>query len=226
MLSLKQSATLENFIRGDNAQAAAEVRNCTQARNGRYLYLWGASGTGKTHLVTAAAKAADNNSFAAAYIPLSRASQLSPEMLSNIEHMDLVCLDDIHSIAGDPSWEEALFHLFNRTRELAANLIVTADCGPSALQLDLPDLVSRLSSGVSYRLSPLDDTTKMQLLVDLAKKRGMELTADTANYILNNYSRDTASLLAFLERLDHASLAAQRKLTIPFIRTLITAGNQ
>ncbi len=223
MLSLKQSATLDNFIPGDNAQAVSEVRSCTQARHGCYLYLWGASGTGKTHLTTAAAKAADSNSFAVAYIPLSRAAELSPEMLDDIEHMDLVCLDDIHSIAGDRAWEEALFHLFNRTRELAANLIVTADCGPSALQLALPDLVSRLASGVSYRLSPLDDNTKMQLLVALAKKRGMQLTSDTANYILNNYSRDTAALLAFLERLDHASLAAQRKLTIPFIRTLITA---
>ncbi len=226
MLSLKQSATLDNFIQGDNAQAAAEVRNCTQARHGCYLYLWGANGTGKSHLVTAAAKAADNNSLAVAYIPLSRAPELSPEMFNNIEHMDLICLDDIHSIAGDPDWEEALFHLFNRTREQAANLIITANCGPSALQLDLPDLVSRLASGVSYRLSALDDSTKTQLLVDLAKKRGMELSADTANYILNNYSRDTAALLAFLERLDHASLAAQRKLTIPFIRTLITTENQ
>jgi DnaA-homolog protein len=225
MLNLKQSATLDNFIQGDNAQAVSELRNCTQAKHGCYLYLWGASGTGKTHLVTAAAKAADNNSSTVAYIPLSRSAELSPEMLSNIEHMDLICLDDIHSVAGDRDWEEALFHLFNRTRELATNLIVTADSGPSALQLNLPDLVSRLASGVSYRLSPLDDTTKMQLLVALAKKRGMQLTSDTANYILNNYSRDTAALLAFLERLDHASLAAQRKLTIPFIRTLITAKN-
>jgi DnaA-homolog protein len=225
-LGLKQSVTLDNFIQGDNSQAISEIRNCTEDRHGNYLYLWGLTGTGKTHLTTAAAKAADENGHAAAYIPLSRAPELSPEMLTNIEHMDLVCLDDIHSIAGNPVWEEALFHLFNRTREQATNLIVTADCGPSTLQLDLPDLISRLASGVSYRLSPLDDATKMELLVDRAKKRGMELTPDTANYILKNYSRDTAALLGFLEQLDHASLAAQRKLTIPFVRALITAENQ
>ena len=225
MLSLKQAATLDNYIQGSNTQATSEVWSCTRVKHGSYLYLWGLSGTGKTHLVTAAAKTAVENGHAAAYIPLSRAPELAPEMLTDIEHMDLICLDDIHTIAGDPVWEEALFHLFNRTREQATNLIVTADCGPSSLQIDLPDLVSRLASGISYRLSPLDDETKMELLVDRAEKRGMELTPGAANYILKNYSRDTASLLTFLEQLDHASLAAQRKLTIPFVRTLIRTKN-
>lgn len=226
MLGLKQSATLDNFIQGGNTQAASEIRNCTQAKHGGYLYLWGPGGTGKTHLVTAAARAADNNGLSAAYIPLSRTAELSPEMLADIEHMDLVCLDDIHAIADDPAWEEAMFHLFNRTREQATNLIITANCGPAALQLGLPDLISRLASGVSYRLTPLDDTANMGLLMERAKKRGMHLPPDTANYILKNHARDTASLLAFLDQLDHASLAAQRKLTIPFVRALITAESR
>lgn len=226
MLGLKQSATLDNFIQGGNSQAASEIRNCTQAKHGNYLYLWGLSGAGKTHLVTAAARAADKHGLSAAYIPLSRAAELSPEMLADIEHMDLVCLDDIHCITGDAAWEEAMFHLFNRAREQATNLVITANCGPAALQLELPDLISRLASGVSYRLTPLDDAANMGLLMDRAKKRGMELPPDTANYILNNHARDTASLLAFLEQLDRASLAAQRKLTIPFVRSLITTERQ
>lgn len=223
MLSLKHSATLDNFVLGSNSQAVAEIYSCTKTKHGGYLYLWGLGGTGKSHLITSAAKAGDDNGLAVAYIPLSRAPELSHEILTDIEHMDLVCLDDIHHIAGDQIWEEALFHLFNRTRELATNLIITANCSPSALQLNLPDLVSRLTSGLSYRLAPLDDATKMELLQDRAEKRGMELTVETADYILKHHSRDTASLLAFLEQLDHASLAAQRKLTIPFVRSLITA---
>ncbi len=225
MLGSKQSSTLGNFIPGENSQALSEITQCTREQQGGYIYLWGADGSGKSHLMTAAAKAADENGHAAAYIPLSRAAELSPKMLANIEQMGLVCLDDIHAIAGNHSWEEALFHLFNRSREQAANLIVAANCGPSSLQIDLPDLVSRLASGVSYRLTPLDDATKLELLMDRAKKRGMELTPESANYILKNYSRDTAALLALLEQLDRASLAAQRKLTIPFIRSMITAEN-
>lgn len=226
MLGPKQSATLDNFIPGENSQALAETTGYTRVTAGRYLYLWGSSGTGKSHLVTAAARAADQNGHAAAYIPLSCAAQLSPDMLTDIERMELVCLDDIHTIAGDHIWEEALFHLFNRSREQATNLIVTANCGPSSLQICLPDLVSRLASGISYRLTPLQDEAKLDLLMDRANKRGMDLTPDSAKYILNYYSRDMASLLALLEQLDRASLAAQRKLTIPFIRAQITAESQ
>ncbi len=222
LLGPKQSATLDNFIPGENAQAMAEVTACSREKEGKFLYVWGTTGTGKSHLIAGAAREADKYGHAVAYIPLARAAELSPEMLTNIEQMELVCLDDIHSIAGNPTWEEALFHLFNRSREQATNLIVSANCGPSSLQIVLPDLVSRLTSGVSYRLIPLDDASKLDLLVDQAQERGMHLNRDTANYILKNHSRDTAKLLALLEQLDRASLAAQRKLTIPFVRTLIT----
>ncbi|MCP3670786.1 MAG: DnaA regulatory inactivator Hda [Gammaproteobacteria bacterium] len=226
MLGPKQNATLDNFIPGENSQALSEITACTREKQGSYLYLWGPGSSGKSHLMTAAAKAANENSHAVAYVPLAQAAELSPEMLANIEQMELVCLDDIHTIAGNSNWEEALFHLFNHAREQATNLIISANCGPSSLQIALPDLVSRLASGVSYRLIPLDDETKLYLLVDHANKRGMKLTPESANYILNNFSRDTESLLALLEQLDRASLAAQRKLTIPFIRSLIEQTNQ
>jgi DnaA family protein len=49
----------------------------------------------------------------------------------------------------------------------------------------------------------------------------MDLSRDTASYILKNYSRNISSLLSFLDQLDQASLAAQRKLTIPFVRDLL-----
>jgi DnaA family protein len=223
MLSLKQTASLDNYIQGNNSQALSEIRNCSETKSGTYLYLWGSCDTGKTHLATAAAKLADQNDLAAAFIPLSKAAELSPEMLDHIEQMELVCLDDIHTIAGNQTWEEAIFHLFNRAKEQGTNLIITSDCGPSSLQINLPDLVSRLASGISYRLEPLNDTAKTKLLTDKANERGMELTPETASYILKNHSRNIGALLDFIDQLDHASLAAQRKLTIPFVRSLITS---
>ncbi len=222
MLGLKQTASLDSYIQAGNEQVMAGIRDCARSRSGTYIYLWGTSATGKTHLITATARMANENGCSVAFIPLSQAAELSPEMLDNIEQMDLICLDDIHDIAGDPVWEEGIFHLFNRAREQNTNLIITADCGPSSLQIKLHDLVSRLASGTSYRLEPLNDGAKIELLIDKADKRGMELTADTAGYILKNHSRDISALLELLDRLDHASLAAQRKLTIPFVRSLLT----
>ena len=218
MLSLKQTASLGNYIPGENIQVISEITDSSKIKSGKYLYLWGSDATGKTHLATAAAKMANDNGLAAAFIPLSKATELSPEMLDDIEQMELICLDDIHAIAGNRSWEEALFHLFNRAKEHGSNLIITSDSSPFSLQINLPDLVSRLASGSSYRLAPLDDTAKITLLIDKAKERGMDLSPDTASYILKNYSRNISSLLSFLDQLDQASLAAQRKLTIPFVR--------
>jgi DnaA family protein len=221
MLSLKQTASLDNYIPGDNIQAISEIRDSSKIKSGKYLYLWGSDATGKTHLATAAAKMADDNGLAVAFIPLSRAVELSPDMLDDIEQMELICLDDIHAIAGNRTWEEALFHLFNRAKEQGTNLIITSDSSPSTLQINLPDLVSRLASGTSYRLTTLDDSAKMELLIEKANERGMELSPETASYILKNHSRNIGALLEFLNQLDRASLAAQRKLTIPFVRGLL-----
>jgi DnaA family protein len=221
MLPLKQATSLDNFIPGNNQQAIAGLNGCAQIKSGTYIYLWGARDTGKTHLITATARIADENGHAVAFIPLSRAQELAPEMLDGMEQTQLICLDDIHCIAGEPAWEEAIFHLFNRARERGTNLIIGADCSPSNLPIRLPDLASRLASGTSYRLEPLDDAAKIDFLIDKADKRGMDLTEDTASYILKNHSRDISALLELLKRLDHASLAAQRKLTIPFVRGLL-----
>jgi len=168
-----QGSTLDNFIPGDNSQAVLQIKKSTTTHDGTYIFLWGSEDSGKSHLISAAAKAANGNDLTVAYIPLTSAPELTPEILDNIEQMDLICLDDIHTIAGDPTWEEALFHLFNRSTENSTNLLITANCSPSQLQIALPDLVSRLSSGMSYRLTPLNDDAKLKLLVEQAKKHGM-----------------------------------------------------
>jgi DnaA family protein len=220
-LSLNDSASLENFVPGRNLQAVTDISRSLAGTGEPFLFLWGTKYAGKTHLLQAACRQADELSCSAVYIPLGLASQLSPELLSNMDGMDLVCLDDIQEIAGNLDWEEGLFHLFNRARSGDTILLVTADCSPTTLPLSLPDLVSRLSSGVSYRLEALDDKEKQKALEEAARRRGMTLSSKTTRYILKHCARDMGSLLAFIERLDRASLAAQRKLTIPFVRTLL-----
>ncbi len=220
-LSLNDRASLENFLPGDNEQAVADIARALTGEGEPFLFLWGPMYAGKTHLLQGACRQLDRLSRSAAYIPLALASQLAPEMLADLDGMDLVCLDDIQEISGQADWEEALFHLFNRAREKSTLLLVTADCSPATLPLRLPDLVSRLSSGVSYRLKVLNDEQKLKALVDTAERRGMTLPEETAEYILKHYARDLGSLLAFLEILDRESLAAQRKLTVPFVKTLL-----
>jgi DnaA family protein len=124
-------------------------------------------------------------------------------------------------IAGRPLWEEAFFYLYNRLHDAGKRLIVTANVLPKSLGLVLPDLVSRLSWGVVFQIQGLTDTEKLQVLTLRAQRRGMTLSEDVGKFILNHCPRHMATLSSAFEALDKASLAAQRKLTIPFVKTVL-----
>ncbi|PLY14309.1 MAG: DnaA regulatory inactivator Hda [Sedimenticola sp.] len=221
-ITLRDDASLATFTPGDNAQLLAALQGCARAQGEPFLYLWGSDGCGKTHLLQAACQCASQAGRSALYLPLNEAHALGPDILNDLESLDLVCIDDIDAIAGDQAWEEALFHLYNRLRANQTGLITTAGCSPLTLPLKLADLRSRLGWGVCYQINPLSDEQKRQLLINEAQRRGLMLNDDTAAYILRHTQRDVGSLKALIERLDHASLAAQRRqLTIPFVKTCL-----
>lgn len=197
------------------------------------IYLWGSTGTGKTHLLQAACHQAvlldSSRAAAVVYLPLTQALQtdpLDPAMLEGLEHLALICIDDIQAIAGQPQWETALFHLYNRIRAHGARCIIAGNSGPHGVGLHLPDLVSRLCWGQVLHLNVLDDEAVIGALQLRARHRGLELPEEAARFLWRHYPRDMTSLFALLERLDRDALAAQRKLTIPFVKTFMQADRQ
>ena len=225
-LKLRDASSFENLITGRNREAVERlrraVRELAQARQSpaSWLYLWGESGCGKTHLLEAACRAAQAIGITSIYIPLADKNMLSPALLEDVEQTALVCVDDVARIAGDTAWEAALFALYERVRAQGGMLIVAASAGPMVLGLKLPDLATRLAAGLVYPLQPLSDDEKIAALRLRAERRGMEMGEDVARYLLTRYPRDLHSLFALLDRLDVATLAAQRRLTIPFLRDL------
>jgi DnaA family protein len=218
-IHLPDNVSFDTFVAGKNLQAAQHVR--AFARGSRLespVYLWGARSTGKTHLLQSACVQGDESGLSAVYVPLRRAKDLDPAILDGLEQLHMVCLDDIQAIAGDIEWERSLFGLFNRIRERDGRLLIAATGTARALRLCLPDLASRLTWGVTYRLLELDDNDKVQVLLRAAHRRGLPLVAEAARYLLERYPRDLGSLIELLGHLDQASLEAQRKPTIPFLR--------
>lgn len=215
-IGLRDSATFANFHPGENASAC----HALEQRQEPFIYLWGAGGSGKTHLLQAACHAMSEAGQAAIYLPLSEPG-LMPVMLEGMEQMALVCLDDIDAVAGDPTWEQALFHLYNRLRDNGHHLVAAGSAPPAALGLCLPDLVSRLGWGPVFKLQHLSDEAKGEALRRRAANRGMALSPEVTSYLLQRAPRDMHALFALLERLDEVSLAAQRKLTIPFVREFL-----
>jgi len=215
---LPENMTLDSFIPSRNDEILHAVKQLAQSPAEQLLFISGPSHSGKTHLASAACLAASETGLSCAYLPLKEIVNLTPDVLQDLHQLELLALDDVQVIAGKPQWEKALFTLFNRARDRHTKLMFTANCRPGALPLELADLKSRLSWGVSYKLSPLADEDKIQLLLQAAEQRGLILKQEVASYILSRYSRDIPGMLDILNQLDHASMAAQRKLTLPFVR--------
>lgn len=208
------------YVPGPNLEAFRCLRAVTQAGPASNIYLWGGAGTGKTHLLQAACQALSSGQKRAAYVPLSQRDVLAPEILNGLDVLDLVCLDDVHLLARDPDWELALFHLYNRMHDAGCALVLAGRTSPRALGIRLADLVSRLRGGALFHLKPLDDGSKLLALERRAEARGFDLPPEVADYLIERFPRDMAGLCRRLDELDYASLARQRKLTIPLVRAL------
>ncbi|MCG8427756.1 MAG: DnaA regulatory inactivator Hda [Chromatiales bacterium] len=219
--TLRDNTSFTTFAMGDNKQLVNDLKRSVAGNSEQFIYLWGGTGAGKTHLLQAACQHASEIGQSALYLPLRDAEAFGPEILQDLENLDLLCIDDIDAIAGNSTWEEALFHLYNRLRDGRTRLITTAGYSPLTLPLKLPDLRSRLSWGLSYQIAVLNDTEKRTLLINECQRRGLTLSTETADYILRHTSRDVGSLKELIEQLDKASLAAQRRLTIPFIKAVL-----
>lgn len=220
-LQLQDEATFDNFYPGTNVEIVTELKKIAQGQGEPIVYLCSTRGQGLSHLLQACCHAAHKHQRPSVYLPLSHLSAFEPAMLNGLETLPLVCLDDIHKIAGNLEWEEAIFHLYNRIHDASGHLVIAGPDLPKALQLTLPDLTSRLSWGVVYQLHALTDQEKLAVLIMRAKRRGITLSEEVAKYILTHCPRHMGTLIAALEALDKASLAAQRRLTIPFVKEVL-----
>ena len=232
-LRLKDGSAFSNFLPGQNREALNRLRTAVIAAAAekpeeRMLFFWGAPGVGKTHLLQAACRLAQELGVAPVYIPLSEAGSFSVSMLEDIEATPLVCLDDVDRIAGNAVWEKALFHLSEQLRGVSATLIAAGSQAPNHIHLHMPELSTRLGWGPVYQLLPLDDAAKHEAVQLRARNRGFDIPEDVTAYILKRYPRDTHSLFDLLDRIDSAALAHQRRVTIPFIRAIeqLTRANE
>lgn len=215
---------LEQYRPGANQHVLDHLHGDTNNRTAGVTYLWGERGTGRSHLLQGLCNRVSAQGRRAAYIPLDQRQSLAPELLDGLEQLDLVCVDDLEEVAGESHWERALFNLFNRIREHGRSLALTASMSPKALPLRLPDLQSRLQSATVFHLQPLDEPERVEVLKQRAGQRGIELADEVTTYIVRRVPRDMHSLIQLLERLDRASLAAKKKITVPFVRELLEQG--
>lgn len=224
-VQLAVSHRLETFHEGRNREAVQALVQRTREAGGAPVWLWGTGGCGRSHLLQAACALAGGSGLTAAYLPLAGRRAEDPAMLAGFERLGFVALDDVDAVAGHPGWERALFNLWNELAAERGRLALSAQAPPASLAFTLPDLASRLAASQVHRLQPLAEAEQAQALVRRAGHRGLELPPETLGYLMRRAPRDFASLCRLLDELDTESLAAQRRLTVPFVRDWLARGS-
>lgn len=188
------------------------------------LYLQGDNGSGKTHLLLGTCAVADAVGRRPQYLSLERVRGHAREAFEGLEQTaDLVALDDLDAISGAPDDEVALFNLHNRLHDAGVSLLYAAVATPAMLAVALPDLRSRLAQCTLMPLRALDDDGRAAVLRQRAASRGLAFDDAALDWLLTRCSRDLSELTAMFEQIDRASLAAQRRITVPFLRQVLDA---
>jgi len=208
----------EHFHAGANAVVVDSVRRAAEGVGAPWPFVVGPGGSGKTHLLVAACQHAAGQGRRVQYLPLQRLAASLDDAVRHCVGNDLVALDDVHVLAGDRDAEHALFDLYNRARAEQVTLLFASGLTPAQLQVTLPDLRSRLGACTLSMLKPLSEGARRDVLKAFAAARGIQLDDSVLDWLFNRYARDLGALHELLEQLDSASLAAKRRITVPFLR--------
>ncbi len=221
----RRDCRFDDYVSGPNEAVVKALRQVAD-EPGSHVFLSGAEGSGKTHLLNALCHETRERQGRAFYLALKRLPKDAIASLQGLEELDLVCVDDLHVITGDESWEEALFHCFNRIREANGTLVISSSERLSALNLGLPDLASRLAWGLRLQLMPLEDQDKLAVIKLHSDALGISLPGDVQQYLLKRHDRSMAPLIRTVENLHRAALTNKRRITVPLVREVLKAGRE
>ena len=213
--------SFDNYIAGQNQAVLQQIHDIINRQPPHLFYLWGETGTGKSHLLQAANHFVLQQKNNAIYLPLRQLIHYSCDILENLGDIDLLCIDDIQMIAGKADWEYALFGLCNQLLDEKIPLLVAGNQAVIALQFSLQDLVSRLVWGGVFQLTPLGNDEKQELIQQYTQYLGLSVSPQVMKYLLNHCDNgdNMRLLIQCLHQLDDATRIEKRRLTIPFLKS-------
>lgn len=217
----RERFTFDAFIAGPNHLAVDLVRKMAGGEGETQLLVWAGKGKGKSHLLQAACNLAAQSNMTVCYLPAREIINSSPSIFEGLETLDMVCIDDVDVLMQTDDWEIGLFDLINRVRDAGKRILFAASKSPESSEIHLPDLRSRLGWGPVFHLQDLADEDKIKAMQKRAVQSGLVMADNVASYLLTHYPRNLFELFERLDHLDKASMAMQRKLTIPFIKTVL-----
>lgn len=223
--------TFDSYYETSNSQVGSLLKTSIIERSDQFVFLVGPNQSGKTHLLEAGLNelelvCPERHGIFVCLSELTQAEDIASnyeDLFDNLCSFDVVALDNIedwfdYSRLNVGCNETLLFNLFNKAKDQDVQLIISSSKAVDELNCSLPDLISRLKSGLTLRLKPYTENEKIKIIKELAFNKGLSFNDDTASYIIKRANRDLSSLIEVLMILDRESLTSQRKLTIPFIK--------
>jgi DnaA family protein len=206
----------ETFVPGANAMALEHLR-ALHALSAP-VYLWGASGSGKTHLLQALAQRVQQQG---GHVGWFGAADAAPWAID--ENRALIVFDNCDALDADQ--QQAAFALFVDATTRGIPIAAAGRVPP----VDLPlrdDLRTRLGWGHVLALQPLSEAEMRAALRRDADRRGLFLSDDVMDYLLTRFTRDLKHLMDLLDRLDGYALANKRAITVPLLKQMMTEGEE
>ena len=213
-ISLNASMLLESFVA--NKELLRLINQLFLNEKSSEVYIYGASGQGKTHVLQGAVLKALEIDKNAVYIDCS--DPFPDYILDFVDQIDFICFDNVHSILREN--QEIFFDLYNRARQAQIFILLSGNTLPSDLEV-MKDLKTRLSLAVVYKLEELNDELTMSVIDSQMSQRNLSVNSNVYEYLFKNYSRDLKLLLSTLNDLDKASLQAKKPISIPFVKNFL-----
>ncbi len=213
--------TFASYFAGHNGEVIDHLQALAGQGEEQQLYLWGEAGSGKSHLLQACCHQAKLTGKDPFYLQFNAECLPMPALIEGLEDYELVCFDDVQVIAGHQAWEQAMFSFYNAHRQNNHKLLLAADCPPKYIPFQLADLKTRMGWGLTLKIQPLRDDQLIDALTHKAHYLGFDMPASVGRFLLNHYVHDLPMLWRLLEKIDQATLAEQRRLTVPFLKKIL-----
>jgi len=226
----RRNDSFEQFVIGPNQLALTALKAFGQALSDytigdsgwqHMLYLKGDTGTGKSFLLNALGNQARQAGRMVIYLPLTYLLENDSIPPTDLQGVDLLCIDGIDSLGSRLDWQEAVFHYYNQMRASGGYIVAAGRQGPANVNIQLPDLRSRLAWGETHSLLPLSDPEKILVLQHHAQQGGAVINKEVLNYLLKQSKRDLKSLLHRLDLLQEKSFAVKRAASIPLLKEVL-----
>jgi DnaA family protein len=210
-IGVEAPCTFDTFQPGANAPVIAHLQSL--GAQSAPVYLWGGSGSGKTHLMQALVHRFAQQGMHAGWFSAADAAPWPHD-----EAWALIVIDDVDAL--DPAQQHAAFAVFVEATARGLPVVGAGRLPP----VDLPlreDLRTRLGWGHVFAVQPLGEAEVRATLRRVADQRGIFLSDEVMDYLLTRFARDLKHLVAQLDRLDAFSLATKRTITVPLLKQML-----